>query len=135
MSRLDTVILPTKSPAHLLASLETGLAFAANYGGHSFTAARIEGGKLGDVSYHETFGDGCRDASHPHQTVAYGSWVWVVDLGCDTIWHYKVENKEVVKLGKTSVTAGMGPRHMVVHQQKKLVFLVGELQSLVEVYR
>ena len=40
-----------------------------------------------------------------------------------------------MKLGKTSVTAGMGPRHMVVHQQKKLVFLVGELQSLVEVYR
>merc|ERR1711892_351657 len=135
ISRLETVILPTVSPAHLLVSLEMGLVFAANHGGHSFTAVRMDDGRLGDVSYHETFGAGCRDASHPHQTVAYGSWVWVVDLGCDAIWHYKVQNKEVVELGKTSVTSGMGPRHMVVHQQKKLVFLVGELQSLVEVYR
>ena len=65
----------------------------------------------------------------------YGSWVWVVDLGCDTIWHYKVEKKQIVKLGETPVIAGLGPRHMVVHHQKKLVFLVGELQSIVEVYR
>ena len=47
----------------------------------------------------------------------------------------KVENKEVVRLGKTAVRAGSGPRQMVVHDQRKLVFLVGELMSLVEVYR
>jgi 6-phosphogluconolactonase len=135
MNKLEMVILPTVSPAHLLVSLELGLAFAANYGGHSFTAVRMDNGRLGDIAYHETFGAGCRDASHPHQTVVYGPWVWVVDLGCDTIWHYKVDNKKVVKLGKTSVKAGLGPRHMVVHNQKKLVFLVGELLSLVEVYR
>ena len=59
----------------------------------------------------------------------------MLDLGCDTIWYYKVQNKEIVKLGETPVMAGLGPRHMVVHHQKKLVFLVGELQSIVEVYR
>ena len=136
MDKLQMVILPTVSPAHLLVSLEMELAFVANYGGHSFTVVRMDGGRLlGDIAYHEIFGAGCRDASHPHQTVLYGSWVWVVDLGCDTIWHYKVENKQIVKLGETPVMAGLGPRHMVVHHQKKLVFLVGELQSIVEVYR
>ena len=30
-----------------------------------------------------------RDASHPHQTVSQGHWVWLVDLGCDRIRHYR----------------------------------------------
>jgi len=135
MQKLEVISLPTASPAHLLVSLDQDLAFCANYGGHSWSAINMDKGKLGSVAYHETFDAGCRDASHPHQTVMYGPWVWVVDLGCDTIWHYKVENKEVVKLGKTAVKAGSGPRHMVVHDQRKLVFLVGEIMSLVEVYR
>ena len=44
MKKLQMIILPTVSPAHLLVSLEMGLAFAANYGGHSFTVVRMEGG-------------------------------------------------------------------------------------------
>ena len=59
----------------------------------------------------------------------------MVDLGCDAIWHYIVENKEVVKLNKTVMEEGSGPRHMAVHHKRKLVFVVFELKSLVEVYR
>ena len=73
--------------AHLLVDKEQGMAYAANYGGSSFTAMSLQDGKLGAVAYLEGFGEGCRDASHPHQTVAHKEWVWVVDLGCDTVWH------------------------------------------------
>ena len=32
----------------------------------------------------EVFGPGCRnDTSHPHETVTWGSHVWVVDLGTE----------------------------------------------------
>ena len=126
IDKLQMVILPTVSPAHILVSLEMELAFVANYGGHSFTVVRMDGGRLlGDIAYHEIFGAGCRDASHPHQTVLYGSWVWVVDLGCDTIWHYKVESKQIVKLGETPVIAGCTTRRS----------WCSWLQSIVEVYR
>ena len=121
--------------AHLLVDKEQGMAYAANYGGSSFTAISLMDGMLGEVAYLESFGEGCRDASHPHQTVSHKEWVWVVDLGCDTIWHYKVDQQQVEKVGQTSVTAGAGPRHMVVHPVKDLAFLLCELQSLVQVYR
>ena len=55
-----------------------------------------------------------------------------MDLGCDAIWHYKVENKKVVKLNKTVMEEGSGHRHMTVHQKSKLVFVVFELKSQVE---
>ena len=132
LTRLESVVLPTISPAHILVSQDLGLVFTANYGGHSFTAVTLAGARLGDISYQETFQPG---VSHPHQVVLLGHWVWVVDLGLDTIWHYTVQDKEVIKLGKTDVRAGMGPRHMVVDEQRNLGFLVGELQSVVAVYK
>jgi len=132
LTRLETVVLPTISPAHILVSQDLGLVFTANYGGHSFTAVTLSGARLGNISYQETFKTG---VSHPHQVVQLGHWVWVVDLGLDTIWHYTVQDKEVIKLGKTEVRSGMGPRHMVVDEQRNLGFLVGELQSVVAVYK
>ena len=120
--------------AHLLVDKEQGMAYAANYGGSSFTAISLMHGMLGQVTYLENFGQ-CRDASHPHQTVTHKEWVWVVDLGCDTIWHYRVDQQQVTKMGLTHVQDGAGPRHMVIHPDKDLVFLLCELQSLVQVYR
>jgi len=134
------ISLPSPYPAHLLVSQEQGLAYTANYGGNSFTAVAVDSeGSLGEVVYQESFGEGCRDASHPHQTVTYGQWVWVVDLGCDSIWHYKYVGEPgspgLEKLGNTSVRAGAGPRHMAVLGERGLVVLVSELQSLLELYR
>ena len=67
-----------------------GRAYAANYGGSTLSVISLtEDGRLGELEMVESYGEGCRDASHPHQTVSKDSWVWVVDLGCDTIWHYR----------------------------------------------
>ena len=46
--------------AHLLVDKEQGMAYAANYGGSSFTAISLMDGKLGEVAYLEGFGEGCR---------------------------------------------------------------------------
>ena len=92
LRKMESISLPTESPAHLLVSLEHGLAFEANYHGHTWTAVRMDDGRLGGISYHKTFGAGCRDESHPHQTVmdpGYGWWTWGVTPSGTTKWRTK----------------------------------------------
>merc|ERR1712038_1965886 len=78
--------------AHLLVDKEQNMAYAANYGGSSFTAIALQDGNFGQVVFKD-FPEGCRDASHPHQTVTWRDHVYVVDLGCDMIWRYSVNNQ------------------------------------------
>jgi len=134
LNRQEFVSTQSVYTAHLLVDKEQGMAYAANYGGSSFTGISLNNGHLGEVSYLENIGQ-CRDASHPHQTVTLNEWVWVVDLGCDTIWHYRADQQQVTKVGQTKVRDGAGPRHMVIHPEKSLAFLLCELQSWVQVYR
>ena len=123
--------------AHLLVDKEQGRAYAANYGGSTFSVLKLnDDGNLGYVESVFGYGEGCRDASHPHQTVSKGQWVWVIDLGCDMVWHYRVVADSGLELtGQTSIRAGAGPRHAVFHPTKDLLFLLCELQSYVQVYR
>ena len=122
--------------AHLLVDKDMDMAYAANYGGSTFSILTLSDGGLGELTHVESYGEGCRDASHPHQTYVKDNWVWVVDLGCDTIWHYRLMTDGLLEAsGATSIRAGAGPRHMIIHPTKDLMFLLCELQSLVQVYR
>ena len=141
LERLDYASTGSTGTAHILVDKDEGKVYAANYGGGSLSIL--------DLRIHEkkgafsqlppkvlTYGEGCRDASHPHQTITRGKKVWVVDLGCDTIWHYYLKDDgELKSTGRTSLLPGAGPRHMVMHPKKDLMFLLCELQSAVIVYR
>ena len=72
-----------------------------------------------------------RDASHPHQTVSRGQWVWLVDLGCDRIRHYRHTDVGLLMEMSTDVEAGAGPRHMTLHPTLPLALVLCELQSRV----
>jgi len=125
-------------PAHLVVSREHSLAYTANYGGNSFSMLSLgsegELGELMEVLEFPEEGELCRDASHPHQTVVKGEWVWLVDLGCDRIRHYRRTDDGLTKVMTTEVKEGAGPRHLVIHPSLPLAFLVCELQSLVIAY-
>jgi 6-phosphogluconolactonase (cycloisomerase 2 family) len=55
-------------PAHLLADLEHGLVLTANYGGGTLTLFSLtQQGRLDRLQQTEVYGQGCRDASHPHE--------------------------------------------------------------------
>ena len=56
-----------------------------------------------------------RDASHPHQVVGRGDWIWLVDLGCDMVRTYRVLGGGVELVNSVDVEAGAGPRHMALH--------------------
>ena len=75
--------------------------------------------------------------SRPHQTVVRGGSVWVVDLGCDAVWHFthRPGVERLARAGVTLTPAGCGPRHMALHPSKPLAFLLCEQDSLVLVYR
>jgi len=119
--------------AHLLVDKKQGMAYAANYGGSSFTAVSLHGNQLGQVVYRE-FPKNCRDASHPHETVTHEEHVYVMDLGCDAVRHYTVKERKLSKISEVSLPVGAGPRHMLLHSNG-FAYLVCELQSLVFAFR
>ena len=138
LERLGYVNTGSVYTAHILVDKDQGKVYAANYGGSSLSTMNLEtDGSLGPsasvLTYEE---EGCRDASHPHQTVTRGNWVWVVDLGCDKVRHYSLgADGHLESTGQTPTKAGAGPRHMVMHPSRDLMFLLCELQSSVLVYR
>ena len=111
--------------------------FIANYGGGSWSVISLEeDGRLGAVRQQEEFSEEC-EVSHPHQTVVRGDTVWVVDLGCDSVWRYRhrAGADRLEREGATLTPAGCGPRHLALHPSKPLAFLLCEQDSLVLVYR
>ena len=136
LSRVEYVSTGSVYTAHLLVDKQQGRAYAANYGGSSFSVIQLSAdGGLGDLEKVFNYGEGCRDASHPHQTVSKGEFVWLIDLGCDNVKHYEVGSSGLEETGVTSIRAGAGPRHAVFHPTRDLMFLLCELQSYVQVYR
>ena len=120
---------------HLRVVLVQGLVFSANYGSGSWSVISLDsGGVLGQVVQHEDFTGLC-EVSHPHQTLVMGDTVWVVDLGCDTVWQYHHRDGLMERKAAIKTPAGCGPRHMTVDREGRRVFLLCEQDSLVLVYR
>ena len=138
LERLDYTYTGSVYTAHLLVDKNQGKAYAANYGGSALSVIDLQGddtvGRLEEVIFYGVID--CRDDSRPHQTFTKDNFVWVVDLGCDMIWHYFIdENGSLYHFNQTSIRAGAGPRHAVFHPTQNLMFLICELQSYVQVYR
>lgn len=57
--------------------------------------------------------------------------LFVCDLGLDTVRKYRLLNE--IATYKTS--AGMGPRHLVFHPTKPLIYILGELNNTIDVVR
>ena len=62
-----------------------------------------------------------------------GSFVWVVDLGCDAIYHYKMSDSGLTKMSVTHVGDGRGPRHMKIIPERSLAVVACELENFVQV--
>ena len=79
-----------------------------------------------------------QDHSHCHHVVFYQGYLYVVDLGTDTInvYHFNDTNGEVSLIGdRIKTEPGAGPRHIIFHPNKPLAFVCNELDSTINVYR
>lgn len=134
-------------PAHVLVDEANKFIYVANYGGGSFSAFRLNDDfSIGSVMLNDVYGkgsgadpEGRQAASHAHGTSVFGRHVYVVDLGSDKIFHYEVRQPgDVIVKGTPTFTAtppASGPRHMAIHQQKGIAYVIYELKNLVQAYR
>jgi len=79
-----------------------------------------------------------QDHSHCHQVQFYQGYLYVIDLGTDTInvYHYNDTNGEVrLNHDRIHTRPGAGPRHLLFHPDKPLAFVCNELDSTTCVYR
>lgn len=79
-----------------------------------------------------------QDHSYCHHVIFDQSFLYVVDLGTDTLSVYRFDDTTggVSLIGSRIKTeAGAGPRHMIFHPTKPLAFVCNELNSTVNVYR
>ncbi|UJR21590.1 hypothetical protein I4U23_024672 [Adineta vaga] len=79
-----------------------------------------------------------QDHSHCHQVQFHGNYLYVIDLGTDTINIYCFDEStgEIHLLHERIKTqAGAGPRHLLFHPDKPIAFVCNELNSTICVYQ
>merc|ERR1712168_495127 len=121
-------------PCHITVQPESKSVFVSNYGSGDFSAFWMDNESsdivIGDLKYSENFGSN----SHAHGAF-WGRdlrFLYVTDLGGDTVFHYTVgDDGSITKAGSTSTPAGTGPRHMVFHPTLDVAYVVLELGSAV----
>lgn len=131
-------------PAHVIADTERNMVYAANYGGGTWSAFKTDpatGAIIGDAvqSYvydHFTAAVPSRqEAPHPHAVALFEDSIYVVDLGGDRVYHYRIdETQEIVYDDYYDLEAGSGPRHMVFDAARSRAYLANELKQSIVIY-
>ena len=144
LSSVNKVSSAGAHPCHVTVN-EDGAVLVSNYTGGNVALMRIEPtGELSEVrSSDQHIGKGPvverQEKPHVHSALfePAGKRIFVADLGIDQIKVYNIDqNLYTLKPNKYSeikLAPGSGPRHMVIHPDGKLLFVVNELSSTVSV--
>lgn len=128
-------------PCYITLNEDTNLLAAANYSSGNIVVYKVskDGRIEGDsqVKTHEGKGpvmpDQASARAHCVQFDAHAKYLYAVDLGIDQVLVYPIDDQG--NLGASQVALalekGDGPRHLIFHPTKNLVFLVNELSSSV----
>jgi 6-phosphogluconolactonase len=126
-------------PCHL--SVHSGGRFllSANYTGGSLAVHPLgrdgSPGEASDLVRHEGSGPDPQrqDGPHAHQVVTdpSGRHVLAVDLGTDSVYTYRLDERKgtLRACGRAATRPGAGPRHLVFHPAGTYAYLVNELDS------
>eukprot|EP00095_Tigriopus_kingsejongensis_P011981 maker-scaffold879_size85478-snap-gene-0.14 protein:Tk11981 transcript:maker-scaffold879_size85478-snap-gene-0.14-mRNA-1 annotation:"6-phosphogluconolactonase" len=129
-------------PCHVTLDKVNHILLAANYAGGSFIAFRVSSidGSIQETIYTQQFeyGSGVvpdRQAGpHAHETVVQDDLVFVVDLGADRIYQYRIVDGELTPNGHAEAPPGAGPRHLAFAPSGLLGYVINELEMSVSVY-
>ncbi len=113
---------------------------AANYSSGSIVHYTLDAKGLitDDADFKQHTGDG----PHPNQNAAHahcvkyskdGKFLYAVDLGTDEVIAYVINDSGRLAEGNIAIKMeeGDGPRHMIFHHNKAMVFVINELSSTV----
>ncbi len=132
-------------PCHIDVDAQARLLTAANYGGESFVAIRLnEDGELGEqvaCGRHEgsSVMESRQGEPHPHATTFSPDrrFLYVCDLGTDKVMRYSTESLAAGRVeGEVAAESkpGSGPRHLDFSPDGRFAYLVTELASTVVAY-
>ncbi|MFJ9858372.1 lactonase family protein [Streptomyces albogriseolus] len=130
------------SPCHLSVHPGGRFLLSADYGSGSVAVHRIETsgapGERTDLVTHSDPAPGPgQQGPHAHQfvTAPDGGHVLAVDLGTDTVYTYRLDEKAgtLTEVSRATARAGAGPRHLAFHPGGRYAYLANELDDTVTV--
>ncbi len=143
LRQLNQVASGGGAPCYVSIDKSASWAFVSNYSGGNVAVFPIEkNGKLkpySDLKQHEGSGPLKDRQSKPHAHAMVldpkGDFSLAADLGLDRIILYHVDKKngklEHFSSSDFTLADGAGPRHLTFHPNKKLVFIISELNSTI----
>ncbi|MGC0398371.1 6-phosphogluconolactonase [Streptomyces sp. SAI-126] len=129
-------------PCHLSVHPGGRWLLSANYGSGSVAVHPIDSsGALGerrDVVTHSSPAPGPgQEGPHAHQflTAPDGGHVLAVDLGTDTVYSYRLDERTgaLTEVSRARTRAGAGPRHLTFHPGGRYAYLANEVDNTVAV--
>ncbi|MGW1543857.1 lactonase family protein [Streptomyces sp. NPDC002309] len=130
------------APCHLSVHPGGRWLLSANYTSGSVAVHPIESsgalGERADLVTHATPAPGPgQDGPHAHQVVTSpdGGHVLAVDLGTDTVYSYRLDerNGTLREVAQAHTRPGAGPRHLTFHPGGRYAYLANELDNTVAV--
>ncbi|MGA5116071.1 lactonase family protein [Streptomyces pseudogriseolus] len=130
------------SPCHLSVHPGGRLLLSADYGSGSVAVHRIEtSGALGErtamVTHSSPAPGPGQQGPHAHQfvTAPDGGHVLAVDLGTDTVYTYRLDERAgtLTEVSRAAARAGAGPRHLTFHPGGRYAYLANEVDDTVAV--
>ncbi|MGV9455402.1 lactonase family protein [Streptomyces sp. NPDC003635] len=130
------------APCHLSVHPGGRWLLSANYGTGSVAVHPVDGsGALGertDLVAHSGPAPGPgQDGPHAHQIVTSpdGGHVLAVDLGTDTVYTYRLDERKgtLTEVARAQARPGAGPRHLTFHPGGRYAYLANEVDNTVAV--
>ncbi|MEU0941701.1 lactonase family protein [Streptomyces canus] len=129
-------------PCHLSVHPGGRWLLSANYGSGSVAVHPIDSsgalGELRDSVTHSSPAPGPgQEGPHAHQflTSPDGGHVLAVDLGTDTVYSYRLDERtgSLTEVSRARTRAGAGPRHLTFHPGGRYAYLANEVDNTVAV--
>lgn len=145
MVQIDSQPSFGSGPCHLSLDPKEEILVVGNYSGGNFSAYTVNNGKLTHVQTYQHEGQSINPdrqrGPHVHSVVFHpnGEQLLVGDLGTDKIHIYDFNPSYAVPFNNADpahfeVSAGAGPRHLIVHPNGSPVYLVHEMTAEIGVY-
>jgi 6-phosphogluconolactonase len=144
LAKLNLLTTGGGGPCHLSVNHDGRFAIVANYGGGSSALFRLKPDgsldKLTDIRQHEGKSVHKERQAGPHAHCALftkngAEYAYVVDLGLDKVFSYKLDDTNGVLMPTqpafVKLPDGCGPRHIAFHPNLGQAYVCGELDSTV----
>lgn len=128
--REGSLVLPGGALCHLAANSEGSLLAACCWvGGDVFLLATNERGTPTAIVSHIRQQRPSGEASHAHCAAFNGELLYVVNLGLDALFCYHTAGGRLEEAACLSLPVGSGPRHLLLHPEKQLLYLITETSN------